>query len=62
MIFKKKRSKAEQKQLELCIRVIDEYSTIKLQNKELFSRIKDLEARVERLEPKEVMKMSKGEL
>ena len=61
MIFKKKRNKAEQKQLELCIELINQYSTMRSQHEYLFARIKDLEARVERLEPKEVMKKSKGE-
>ena len=54
MFWKKKRTKADKKQLELCIRLIDEYSTMRLQHEYLFSRITDLEARVEKLEPKKI--------
>lgn len=54
MFWKKKRTKADKQQLELCIRLIDEYSTMRLQHEYLFSRITDLEARVEKLEPKKI--------
>ena len=57
-MFKKKRTKAEEKQLEMYIRLINEYSTMQAQHEYLFARIKDLEARVERLEPKEVHKIN----
>lgn len=52
-MFKKKRTKAEEKQLEMCIYLINEYSTMRAQHEYLFARIKDLEARVEKLEPQE---------
>ena len=57
MFWKKKRNKAEEKQLEMYIHVINECSTIRAQHEYLFNRIRDLEARVERLEPKEVHKI-----
>lgn len=56
-MFKKKRNKAEEKQLEMYIHMISECSTIRVQHEYLFNRIRDLEARVERLEPKEEMKI-----
>ena len=56
MFWKKKRTKAEEKQLEMYIQIINGYSTMRAQHEYLFNRIKDLEARVERLEPKEVQK------
>ena len=63
MFWKKKRTKADKKQLELCIRLIDEYSTMRAQHEYLFSRIKDLEARVEKLEPKKIDNLAgEGEL
>ena len=57
MFWKKKRTKAEEKQLEMCIYLINEYSTMRTQHEYLFSRIRDLEARVENLEPKEEKKI-----
>ena len=56
-MFKKKRNKANEKQIEMCIRLINEYSTMRVQHEYLFSRIRDLEARVEKLEPKEENKI-----
>ena len=57
MFWKKKRNKAEQKQLEMYIYLINEYSTMRAQHEYIFNRIRDLEARVEMLEPKEEMKI-----
>lgn len=56
-MFKKKRNKAKEKQLEFYIHMIDECSTIRAQLEYLFSRIGDLEARVEKLEPQEEKKI-----
>ena len=57
MFWKKTRAKAEEKQLEMYIHLINEYSTMRAQHEYLFNRIRDLEARVEKLEPKEEMKI-----
>jgi hypothetical protein len=44
--------------LEMYIQIINECSTIRAQHEYLFSRIRDLEVRLERLEPKEEMKIN----
>ena len=56
MFWKKKRTKAEEKQLKMYIQIINEYSTMRAQHEYLFSRIRDLETRIEKLETKEVEK------
>lgn len=63
MFWKKKRTKADKKQLEMYIHLINECSTMRAQHEYLFSRIKDLEARVEKLEPKKIDEfVGEGEL
>ena len=54
-MFKKK--KKIDKNLEFYINIINEISTLRVQHEYLFSRMGDLEARLERLEPKEEKKI-----
>ena len=49
--------KKNEKERELIIYLIQEFDTVRLQHEYLFNRIRDLEARVEKLEPKEEMKI-----
>lgn len=58
-MFKKK-----DKDFEFNLKLIGKIGTLETQNKFLFERIKKLEQRVERLEPKEVQKCSanKGDM
>lgn len=57
-------SKKTEKEREFCICLIEKLGTLETQNKFLFERIKKLEQRIERLEPKEVQKCSanKGDM
>ena len=50
MFWKKKRTKAEEKQLEVNLKLIEKIGTLETQNKFLHNKIKQLEQRVDSLE------------
>ena len=54
-MFKRKK---KNKDFDFKLKLIEKIGTLETQNKFLFERIKKLEQRIERLEPKEVQKRS----